>query len=71
MQAILGYVTMNIPETDIWSMITEIPEILDYEFETSRVPYDDLYSVIYVDKQDMLVPDWEPTLERLQETIYG
>ena len=71
MQAILGYVTMNIPETDIWSMITEIPEILDYEFETSRVPYDDLYSVIYVDKQDMLVPDREPTLERLQETIYG
>ena len=71
MTAILGYVTMNIPETEIWSMITEVPELLDYEFETSRVPYDDMYSIIYVDKQDMLVPDWEPTLQKLQETIYG
>ena len=71
MQAILGYVTMNIPETEIWSMITEVPEMLDYEFETSRVPYDDMYDIIYVNGQDMLVPDWEPTLQKLQETIYG
>ena len=52
-------------------MITEVPEMLDYEFETSRVPYDDMYDIIYVNGQDMLVPDWEPTLQKLQETIYG
>ncbi len=71
MQAILGHVTMNIPETEIWSMIGEVPDILEYEFEMSRVPYDDMYSVIYVKGQDMLVPDWDPTLEKLHDTIYG
>ncbi len=71
MQSALRYVTMNIPETEIWSMLAEVPEILDYEFEMSRVPYDNMYTTIYVNGQDMLVPDWEPTLEKLQETIYG
>lgn len=71
MQAVLQHVTMNIPETEIWSMITEVPELLDYEFETSRVPYDNMYDVIYVKGQDMLVPFWEETLEKLQEQIYG
>ena len=71
MQEILQHVTMNIPETEIWSMITEVPEMLDYEFETSRVPYDDMYDVIYVKGQDMLVPYWDETLAKLQEQIYG
>lgn len=71
MQAILGHVTMNIPETEIWSMITEVPELLEYEFEMSRVPYDDMYEIIYVNSQDMLVPFWEDTLAKLQEQIYG
>lgn len=71
MQAILSHVTMNIPETEIWSMLGEVPDILEYEFEMSRVPYDDMYSVIYVKGQDMLVPDWDPTLEKLHDTIYG
>ena len=71
MQAILSHVTMNIPETEIWSMLGEVPDILEYEFEMSRVPYDNMYSVIYVKGQDMLVPDWDATLEKLHETIYG
>lgn len=71
MQSILEHVTMNIPETEIWSMITEVPELLEYEFEMSRVPYDDMYEVIYVNSQDMLVPFWDETLAKLQEQIYG
>ena len=71
MQNVLQYVTMNIPELEIWSMLSEVPDILDYEFEMSRVPYDGMYSTIYVSGQDMLVPDWTETLEILHETIYG
>lgn len=71
MQEILQHVTMNIPETEIWSMITEVPEMLGYEFEQSRVPYDNMYDVIYVKGQDMLVPYWDETLTKLQEQIYG
>ncbi len=71
MKEVLQHVTMNVPETEIWSMISEVPDMLDYEFEMSRVPYDGLYSTIWVDNQDMLVPDWDETLKRLQEQIYG
>ncbi len=71
MQDILEYVTMNIPESEIWSMVSELPDILDYEFETSRVPYDQMYSTIYVNGQDMLVPDWEETLDLLHDFIYN
>ena len=71
MQGLMQYVTTNIPETEIWSMLAEVPEILEYEFEMTRVPYDNMYSVIYVNGQDMLVPDWEPTLEKMHNTIYG
>ena len=70
MQAILEHVTMNIPETEIWSMVTELPEMLDYKFEQVRIPYDDMYDIIYVNGQDMLVPYWEETLQKLQEQIY-
>ena len=71
MQGLMQYVTTNIPETEIWSMLAEVPEILEYEFEMTRVPYDNMSSVIYVNGQDMLVPDWEPTLEKMHNTIYG
>ena len=37
----------------------------------SRVPYDNMYSVIYVKGQDMLVPDWDATIEKMHNTIYG
>lgn len=71
MSAILEHVTMNIPESDIWSMITELPDMLEYRFEMDRIPYDDMYEVIYVKGQDMLVPDWEATLDKLHNFIYG
>lgn len=71
MQAILEHVTMNVPETEIWSMVTELPDMLDYKFEQIRVPYDNMYEILYVNGQDMLVPYWEDTLAKLQDAIYG
>lgn len=70
-QGLMKYVTMNIPESEIWDMLKEVPEILDYQFEMSRVPYDNMYEIISVNTQDMLVPEWEETLAKLQEEIYG
>ncbi len=71
MQSILEYVTTNIPETEIWSMVSELPDLLEYEFDMDRVPYDGMYDVIDVNGQDMLVPYWEDTIEKLNEFIYG
>lgn len=71
MRGILGYVTTNIPETEIWAMLAEFPDMLQYKIETDRIPYDNMYDVINVDNEDMLVPDWEPTLEKLHKFIYG
>ena len=71
MKAILEHVTMNIPESEIWSMIPELPEMLEYKFEMDRVPYDNMYDVIYVNGQDMLVPYWDDTITKLHDFIYG
>lgn len=71
MQGLMEYVTTNIPETEIWSMLSEVPELLKYDFEMSRIPYDNMYDTIWVNSQDMLVPYWEDTLEMLHEQIYG
>ena len=71
MKSILGYVTTNIPETEIWSMLSEFPDMLQYKIETERIPYDNMYDTISVNGEGMLVPDWEPTIEKLHEFIYG
>lgn len=71
MQGLMEYVTTNIPETEIWSMLPEVPELLKYDFEMSRIPYDNMYDTIWVNSQDMLVPHWEKTLTKLHEQIYG
>jgi LCP family protein required for cell wall assembly len=71
MQSILEHVTMNIPESEIWSMVSELPDMLEYEIDMDRVPYDNMYDVIYVGGQDMLVPYWEDTIEMMSNFIYG
>lgn len=68
---VLPLVTHNVEETEIWEMVTKAPEILQYTFVQDRIPYDNMYDVIYVNGQDMLVPEWDSTLEMLHETIYG
>ena len=68
---VLPLVTHNIAESEIWDLVTKAPEILKYDFVQDRIPYDNMYDVIYVKGQDMLVPQWETTIEKLHETIYG
>ena len=71
MRGVLKYVTTNIPETEIWGMLSEFPDMLQYKIETDRIPYDDMYDVINVEGEGMLVPDWEATIEKLHEFVYG
>ena len=68
---VLPLVTHNVEETEIRDLVTKAPEILQYKFVQDRIPYDNMYDVIYVDSQDMLVPQWETTIEKLHNTIYG
>ena len=48
----------------------EVSILLQYKLVKDRIPYDNMYKVIYVKKQDMLVPDWEQTIAKLKETLY-
>lgn len=67
---VLPLVTHNIPEDEMWSLLAKSPSLLQYDLVKDRIPYDHMYKVIYVKKQDMLVPDWEETIARLKETLY-
>lgn len=68
---VLPLVTHNVEESEIWDMVTKAPDILQYDFVQDRIPYDGMYDVIYVGGRDMLVPQWESTIEQLHETLYG
>ena len=59
------------PETEIWNLVNDAPQLLKYDYVQDRVPYDGLYDTIDVDGQGMLVPDWDDTISQMQRTIYG
>ena len=48
-------------------MLALLPQLTGYELEESRIPYDDLYH----SEGEMLVPDFDATISRLHETLYG
>lgn len=64
---ILPMVTHNIDEGTMLKLLTEAPALLGYEVVQSRVPYDGMFS----SKGEMLVPDFEATIQKLQTEIYG
>lgn len=66
-QAVLPYVTHNISETKLLSLVTQIPAILGYTMEQQYIPYDNMYH----SQNEMLVPDMEETIRKLHETIYS
>ena len=68
---VLPLITHNIPETEIWNLVNDAPQLLKYDYVQDRVPYDGLYDTIDVDGQGMLVPDWDDTISQMQRTIYG
>lgn len=69
-EEVLPLVTHNIPEDEMWDMVKQAPALLTYDLVQDRIPYDGMYKVIYVKKQDMLVPDWEDTIRKLKDTLY-
>lgn len=69
-EEVLPLVTHNIPEDEMWNLLSKSPSILQYDLVKDRIPYDDMYKVVYVKRQDMLVPYWEETIAKLKETIY-
>ncbi|MDD7738699.1 MAG: LCP family protein [Fusicatenibacter sp.] len=66
-ESILPKVTHNLDQSTLLNLIGELPTILSYERETSRVPYDGMFTT----KGEMLVPDFAATIEKLQSDIYG
>lgn len=69
-ESVLPLVTHNIPEDEMWSLLAKSPSLFQYDLVKDRIPYDNMYKVIYVKKQDMLVPDWESTIKKLKDTLY-
>ena len=68
---VLPLITHNIPEDEIWDLVEDAPKLLQYSFVQDRVPYDNMYEVIDVKGQGMLVPNWDATITQMMETIYG
>ena len=64
---ILPLITHNMDQSTVASLLLDLPTFMSYELVLDRIPYDGLY----YNRGEMLVPDWEETIERLHENIYG
>lgn len=64
---LLPLLTHNVPESEFWGLLAKAPTLMNYKIISDRIPYDGMYHGYNGD----LVPDWEPTVRKLKETIYG
>ena len=64
---ILPLITHNVDQWTMAGLIARLPEMLGYEIETDRIPYDGMY----YSQNELLVPELEATVIKLQETIYA
>lgn len=64
---LLPLLTHNVPESEFWGLLAKAPTLINYKIISDRIPYDGMYHGYNGD----LVPDWEPTVRKLKETIYG
>ena len=64
---ILPNVENDITPVDMIRLMALLPYIGDYELSESRIPYDGLFT----SQNEMLVPDFAQTKERLHEELYG
>ncbi len=62
---ILPQLSHDIDPISLMQLTAMLPELADYELEENRIPYDDLY----VSENEMLVPDFPETIERLHECL--
>lgn len=64
---VLPLVTHNVDQFTMVSLIARLPEMVTYEIVTDRIPYADMY----YSQNEVLVPELEATVVKLQETIYA
>ena len=64
---ILPNVENDITPVDMIRLMALLPDIGGYELSESRIPYDGLFT----SQNEMLVPDFAQTKERLHEELYG
>lgn len=62
---VLLNVEHNIGFLQMLELVSMISDLTSYELEENRIPYDDLYK----SQGEMLVPDFEATIERLHESL--
>lgn len=64
---LLPLLTHNVPESEFWGLLAKAPTLLKYSIVSDRIPYDGMFHSY----NGNLVPDWETTVRKLKETIYG
>lgn len=64
---LLPMLTHNIPESEFWGLLAKAPTLLSYNIVQDRIPYDGMFHSY----NGNLVPDWESTVRKLKEEIYG
>ncbi len=65
--AVLPLVSHNIDSGTMLTLVPQLPSMMAWPMEQDRLPYDGLYTV----DSEILYPDMEQTVARLQQTIYG
>lgn len=64
---VLPLVTHNVDQFTMVKLIADLPDMMQYEIVTERVPYKDMYH----SQGELLVPDLGATVAKLQETLYA
>lgn len=64
---LLPMLTHNVPESEFWGLLAKVPTLLNYNIIQDRIPYDGMYYSM----NGNLVPEWESTVAKLKETLYG
>ena len=65
-QDILKIVDHNIPAGELMSLVLKARDMMKYDVVTDRIPYDGLF----YSEGEVLMPQWDETLKRLNETLY-
>ncbi len=65
-QNVLPYVTHNVEESKVLSLLSQLPDCLNYSVEQQHIPY----SGMYHSENEILIPDMEATISKLLDTIY-
>lgn len=71
LNAILPGITTDMSETQILSWMVLVPTVLQYDFETYRIPIDDSYQGVTIGGASMLSIDFEKNIAALHRIIYG